>query len=722
MNNLVSLFNKFEDKYKCLDTIDCNWYKDNCGVFANCKKTKVRSKDGNFTEEWYRARMVWSLVESGFPKENICVEFKIPKGSQGAKSINPDIIVFKDSSWISVYNSWDKESALPDDLRKNMLIVFEAKVNSKKLVSAVTKQLAEAMNSYIGEEIFGIYFDNEYEILMFSKESTHSIRRYYIDKNIDGEGIEKLNLNNRDEISSMPQFNEFLDRIRIVENVGKLNFKTNLPITEDNFTDILVKVNRLQDRLDVSHVQDLIVEFITLKVADERAVLNKERDYFNFYIKDSEKNADGTGSNSFRKRIVELYEKAEEYFPTIMRNKDFEYNKRERSNDISYIPRRSDDEKFLIGMIEVIQKKIILNNNTNYNQIIFNNFGSNIDKAKEKQFFTPLHVVDAIVRMINPKVKELICDPCAGICDFLAVSHKFLQTKSPNSNSNLYGFDKDPKILKLALLNLILNGDGNAIIKTMDSITTKLLKNNEKSSEFNINNYLPEDWTHMNDSQKDIKQYDVVITNPPFGRGRDLKTGKKGVYDVQQSTLNLYETWSVAGKPLTMDMGIIFLENAYKILKPGGRMAIVLSNSIAGILQWQEVRRWLIDKMRIVALVDLPQDTFSETGVATTVIIAYKPFEYELDILNKDYEVFIKNIEHIGYQVKTTDRIVVMKPVFEINPKTLQRVKDSNGNEKRLTDLPELVNGFKDWLDSIKHTDESVYKAFDGNNFSHWEV
>jgi type I restriction enzyme M protein len=126
--------------------------------------------------------------------------------------------------------------------------------------------------------------------------------------------------------------------------------------------------------------------------------------------------------------------------------------------------------------------------------------------------------------------------------------------------------------------------------------------------------------------------------------------------------------------------------------------------------------------MRIVALFDLPANTFGETGVATTVFVAYKPKQSEIHILDEDYEVYIKEIENVGYTVKTKDRIVIMSPDFVINEKTFEREKNSKGNDKTLSDLPDLVNDFGNWLQSNKHQYKEIYKAFSGSNFQKWEI
>ena len=86
-----------------------------------------------------------------------------------------------------------------------------------------------------------------------------------------------------------------------------------------------------------------------------------------------------------------------------------------------------------------------------------------------------------------------------------------------------------------------------------------------------------------------------------------------------KKTIELYETYRIKSSPNakdvinypnSMDMGALFLENAVKLLEDGGRMAIVLSNSIASIKEWENVRKWLIEKMRIVGVFDLPANTF----------------------------------------------------------------------------------------------------------------
>lgn len=722
---LSDLFIEFETKYSSLDEITRDWYKDNLGVSAYNNTTEVKDSKGKYSEEWYRARFVYALVKSKmYPSDVICVEFSIPKGSPGAVSLNPDIVIFKDNSWKAIFDAWDKDSALPEELRKNMLVVCEAKKNTKSVETAVTKQMAEAMNSYIGDLVFGIYLDNKFDPLLFVKEGTNSVKRYNPSKIIDGEKlIEKLNLSNRDDLSSLPSYKDYLKNLTKTDDLTHLNFTNADAIDEDAFANLLSFMNRERDRLALSHSsQDLIVEFLTLKVSDEKDVKSGFKTFFDFYILDTEITSTGTAKQSFRERIKAIYDRAKSKYKSIFNPQCFGYA--EEAGHLK--PSNANDEKFLVGLVSIFQKKTILNTkNKSFNQIIFNNFGSSVEKAKEKQFFTPVPIVEMIVKMINPKKDETICDPCSGICDFLAMSFRHIyhdELENLPSADKFYGFDLDSDILKLAELNLVLNGDGNANIKTMNSITQKLLKDGTfPENYFDSTHFDPLTWKNLDDSEKDVMQYDVVITNPPFGKGRDLKTGKDGKWDAKSSVMELYESWTLKDKPKSIDMGAIFLENAYKVLKDGGRMAIVLSNSLASIEDWRYLREWLFTKMRITALIELPNRSFGETGVATTVIFAYKPKPDQADLLEKDYPVFIREVENIGYEVKTKDRVVIMSPTFVIDPETLEREKDAEGNDKKLTDFPSIVNDFGDWLESIKTDDLVTYRAFNGDDYKRWD-
>lgn len=703
----------FDEKYKNLKYIDKEWYKDEIDVVSFCKKSATRDTKGNYSEEYIRARFVWGLINSGmYQKEYICVEYSIPKGN-GGKSINPDIVVFKNKDWLEMTEEAKKNKDF-SEVRKNVLVVFETKRNKETVDAAIENQLRVAMEINTSDDrIFGVYFDNSEDVLIFKKIGNSEIRRFNEYNEISQDGIVGWNLGKRDLLIDLPSQNDFIQNNESISDLSKLKLDSIDAIDESNFTDLMEMLKRANDsiRPDLPE-RDLIVEFLTLKVFDEKRSKRDNRT-LDFYILEEEKRKDGLGERTFRERINNLYKDAQKEYENVLggQKRLFTYDKDLR-------PNKSNVERFLIAVVEVFQKRAILKaKNESFNQIIFNNFGSEKQKADKGQFFTPIPVVKNIIKMLNPSKSEELCDPCCGICDFPAMafrhSHRNDEEYPPNAN-NFYGFDLEQSNLKLAELNLVLNGDGGATLKQMNSLSQKLLQNFSvlKDGEFTIDNYDVETWENLHDSEKNLKKFKIIATNPPFGKGRDLKTGAKGKWDLPKKTIELYETYRIKSSPNakdvinypnSMDMGALFLENAVKLLEDGGRMAIVLSNSIASIKEWENVRKWLIEKMRIVGVFDLPANTFGETGVATTVIIAYKPRESEKHLLNNDYEVFVKEIVNIGYEVKTVKRTVHFEPQYYINEETFEKM------DKLDEDFSELQ---RDWNAFLIRQEEEIKNAF----------
>ena len=711
--NLQDYLENFDTCFSDLEFIDKKWYQEQVGVVAFNSKASVKDSKGKFSEEYIRARFVWSLVNSGmYNKEYICVEFGFPKGNTKTR-LKPDIVVFKNKDWLKDYQDAEK-SKIFSKIRKNLLVIFETKKNNKTVGDAVENQLRSAMTENTSKDrIFGVYFDNRRGIIIFKKMGNSEIRRFDERKEIRQDGIIGWNLDNRDLFVELPSQQDFIENNESIQNLQKLKLESLDAIDEASFSDLMNSLKRANDAIrPESQVNDLVIEFLTLKVFDEKRS-KRNNSYLKFYILAEEKRKNGLAEKSFRERINNLYKDAQKEYPKVLRTE-----KRLFTYDSEFRPRKSNDERFLISVVETFQKRAILKaKNESFNQIIFNNFADDKQKAEKAQFFTPIPVVNSIIQMLNPIRGEELCDPCCGICDFPAMSFRHShrnEEEIPANASNFYGFDLVNSNLKLAELNLVLNGDGGAILEQMNSLSQKLLADESvlDMGEFTTENYDPITWEHLSDQNKDLKKYKLVATNPPFGKGRDLKTGAKGKWDLPRETIELYETYKAKISPNkkgeikypnSMDMGVLFLENAYKILEEGGRMGIITSNSIASIKEWQNIRKWLIKRMRIVATFDLPANTFGETGVATTIIIAYKPKKDEKHLLENDYEVFIKEIKDIGYEVKTIKRSVHFEPQYIINEETFE--KENKLNE----DFSAMQRDFKEFL---QRQEEEVKNAF----------
>lgn len=705
---------EFDKKYKGLEYIDSTFHKNELDVISFASKAKVIDAKGNHSEEYIRTRFVYALVNSGFfPKEHLCIEFNIPKGNNG-KALKPDIVAFKNKDWLQTYEH-AKANKDFKVLRQNYLVIFETKKDNKSLESAIENQLRPALaENESKERVFGVYFDDKTDILVFKKIGNSPLRRFDESIELSGSGLINLNYDKRDSLLDFPTFKDFENNNASISDVTKLTTDALDAIDEVAFEDFLSELKRIADKEKPKHPdRDLIVEFLTLKVFDEKRS-KRDKTNLKFYIETNEKKADGLAEKSFRERIDKLYKDAKKEYVNVLSTPYFSY-------DTQYKPSNVNEERFLIALVESLQKRAILKaKSENFNQIIFNNFGSSAEKDNKSQFFTPIPVVKAIIELLNPTKNEELCDPCCGICDFPAMAFRHAHRKDeeypPNAN-HYFGFELDNNILKLAELNLVLNGDGGAVLKNIDSISQKLLENDNISNvgDFSTNNYDSKDWSNKDDKDKNVKKFKIVATNPPFGKGRDLRTGKDGKWDYSKDIVELYETYTEKPTPNSkgqitlpnsIDKGVIFLENAYKILENGGRMGIVLSNSIASISEWENIRKWFIERMRIVALFDLPANTFGETGVATTVIIAYKPKEEEKYLLDNDYEIFVKEIENVGYEVKTVQKTVIFKPQFIINNETFEHTS------KLDEDFSTMQEEFKEFL---KRQEIEIKNAFNFN-------
>lgn len=119
------------------------------------------------------------------------------------------------------------------------------------------------------------------------------------------------------------------------------------------------------------------------------------------------------------------------------------------------------------------------------------------------------------------------------------------------------------------------------------------------------------------------------IPSRDFGKNRSLDLSNS--HDVEVAKLyELYDRYTETNPKAGLDKGVVFLENAIRQIKEGGRFAIVLSNAIMSNNTWAFARDWVMEKIRVVALFDLPENVFAETGVNTTILVGYKPSKERL--------------------------------------------------------------------------------------------
>jgi type I restriction enzyme M protein len=281
----------------------------------------------------------------------------------------------------------------------------------------------------------------------------------------------------------------------------------------------------------------------------------------------------------------------------------------------------------------------------------------------------------------------------SGIADFLSVS--YVNSNSTLDDKNIYGADNDEQMIMLAQLNMLLNGDGNSILKFIPDKGSLLWKFDKLGNPVKLISGLHDNgnWDEWK-NQIQLKKFDVVLTNPPFGENRKFECNNKSDKEVA----NFYSLWNIARCGDWIDLGLLFLENTVRILKENGRFGIVLSNSLASVDRWEKARSWLLNNVRIVALFDLPQNIFAETGVNTTLIIGYKPTEENLKKLQKkNYDVFARKIDKIGYEVRTTKNVKYYNKIYKYDNISFDIIVDNNGSPVLEEEFTSTISDFKKW-------------------------
>ncbi len=357
---------------------------------------------------------------------------------------------------------------------------------------------------------------------------------------------------------------------------------------------------------------------------------------------------------------------------------------------------------------------------------------SNTLKQEAGQFFTPRNIVKTMVEMLNPGENDRVLDPACGSGGFLVMvlDHVRKQiakeifpeldgpllTEKFNSfevndrvrqyaENSIFGFDFDPDLKKAARMNMVMAGDGHANIFHVNSLEYPNWEHPEEIIKINkaINQSLKEMKDLENAFGTDARgKFDVIFTNPPFGA--------KVKVDQEIAKQYLLSTYSDAPE-------VLFIEACYNFLKDGGRMAIVLPDSILGNPNTFGVREWILDKFKILASIDLAVEAFlPQVGVQASLLFLQKKSELERQLAQdkeEEYVLFMAIAEKLGkdrrgvpiYQ-RDDDGAELL---FDVETEYLLRNKDGSSEVKTRKekvkklddDLPNITNAYKEFLTSV---------------------
>lgn len=700
---------------------------------------QIHGADNRPLEEYFKWQYIYALIYSGlYAKDYIGVEIRFPKGNASSSPLRLDGAIFDSPEWLQHYNDYWTGRKTEDLqwLNEHLLGVIEFKRENKEIEQVFTRQVKPAMREKDPSDayVLGMYYDGK-RLFLFHRRNGKYLR-YDESKNQKGEQsqIGDLTLHLPDPYNYIPSFNELVNRVnrpstldRSKRSISELDVITSISTIQ--LQTALSDVLRTLDAKNLVNQRgyQLLVQTFALKIFDEKRNEKNPSKKLEFYVTDAEAHFNKLAEKPigvFVKRMRDIWSEAEGQYQKIL-------------SEEAIIWKNSNHVRAVIAICQAFQDfSFVRSATSDLYQLVFYNFANAFKRDESAQFLTPLPVIDFLVQLVNPRDGETVFDPCCGIGDFLSLSFVHAQKKNTAwqlDDANIYGVDLDENMIMLATLNMLLNGDGEAKLfhqPDKGSILYKVAVGNPpRLVELLPDHHKNGNWDNWPDETKLLK-FDVILTNPPFGEDRAYRP--RTPFD--REVIEMYETWNIARRVVdeedafeaehirgksdkqkskgveAIDLGVVFLENAYHGLKENGRLGIVLSNSIASINRWAEVRKWLMERMRIVALFDLPPNVFAETGVNTTLIVAYKPKENEFNRLKQNgYSVFVRDIKNVGYEKRTSKRNVFFNAAYRIDEASFEIMIDAEGNPVLDEDFTQILSDFRQWAFGQEKTLQKLF-------------
>lgn len=649
--------------------------------------------DGKFRndtpEEYVRQTVEKRLVnEHKYSRNSMCVEYTVQIGSGKKRA---DIVIFAD----------DKI----DKKQENIKIIIECK--SEKIEANNAKDGVAQLKSYMSacpNAEWGMW--------------TNSKEKFVFKKFTDGKG--------------MIQFMEYNDIPSADGNIDDINRPKRSSLKNASDDNLLFTFKTCHNHIYVNEGMQKqpaffeLLKVIFCKIEDERNIPKP----LEFYAT-SEERSNSDGQLTVKKRIEKIFDRV----------------KKEKKNAKIFDPNDTIklNSRTLSYIVSEIQKYSLLNTRIDikgkaYEEIV----GANL-RGDRGEFFTPRNVMAMVVEMINPTIDERVLDSSCGTGGFLVTAMTYVMKQlriefeketgklksewddfekkafqdkiSDMAMNNYFGFDINPDLVKATKMNMVMNNDGSGNILQNNS----LLQPHEWTDDFKTRLSTALQINKKTLINKDnIGYFDVIITNPPFGSKipikdhailsqfdlakiwkQDKKTGKWTITDKYQSSVS---------------PEILFIERCYQFLKPGGRMGIVLPDALLGSPGTGYIREWLIQNMKIIASVDLHEDTFQpRNGTQTSVLILQKKTEEEI-LKEKstgqmaDYNIFMAIVDRIGHDKRgntlfkrDNDGNEIMIPekhdIYKLDESSIgDKTAQMESREKIVDDQTILVpNIFKKW-------------------------
>jgi type I restriction enzyme M protein len=424
------------------------------------------------------------------------------------------------------------------------------------------------------------------------------------------------------------------------------------------FDDILISVtdpeqyrNLMREVVDVLRKEGLsfgirmsieLNRIIIAKIHDEKINANRDDKDYRFSSR-------GKNLHDVSQRIKSLYQEA-----------------------ISTTTRKVQDEgiwhlspQALLSSVRILEPYIISSVSQDVIDRTFWTMFPTLLRRDEGAYTTPLPLAAIVAQLARPKLTERIIDPACGTGLLLLESIKYLKNQilrsqdlgNPPDNAsiaeNTFGIEINSEVAELAATNFVINGLSYTGIINTDSLNIRKL----------------------NDIGVRVNDFDVVISNPPFGVS--LTREAEFIRD--------YETANLSSK-ITIET--LFLELSIKLLRPNGRLVLLIPDGLLSSPQYTPIRSWLLKNTTNRAIISLPPETFAiagHSGKASILLLEKRSPSSDQEM------VLIVDVKNIGY-----DRL---------------------GQPTRENDIPELLDIVHQFQETGK-----VVPQLDENKMRSWSV
>jgi type I restriction enzyme M protein len=580
------------------------------------------AKDGlTATEEARRIDFLKFLLDREYPEKNIAVETLIIKelGESGRNKLRCDVIVYG-----SPVNEV-RDLPLAERL-KRAIIVAEIKRDSKKSASAWAHQLEPAMRLLPGMKVMGAYWDD--------------LNRLLFTKHLVSNELEIF----QDTLANLPRYGSAYKR-------KLLTFQDLSP--SHNLVGVLFNIANVMRSHGVNDEHTRYRETVKLLLAR----YCDERESAGARLKPLALQLYSGDDPDFMPRITGAYATAAKRYSRAKTLFDSR-----RITDLS--------ERTLRDIIKQIQGIDFLSASNETMQQVFMSFVPAVFKKSLDQYFTPIELVKVMVQMVSIGPNDKIADPGMGTADFLTAAAE-LRANAGDKDilQRIYGMDSDAKAFDLAVVNMILNKDGQSNLSLEDSI--------ERQDHF-------------------ATEMDVVLCNPPFGeksiegRAAVLKHYDLG-HEWRQD--NATGEWQKTDRILPyQQLGLLFLERCFKLLADKGRLAIILPEGYLCTPMYGYVRQWILKHLRVLALVELPRRTFvkSNADLRSNILVAQKLSSATLKkAVESDYPIYADMVRKIGFKMGKG-----FSPLYVRDSETGIEIRDQNNSRVPDTDFRRVSIGF----------------------------